>query len=99
MKSSIKIFYASLLTLGILFQAGCSKQEGHSNVLNLYIWSDYISDKILNEFSAQTGIKVHFDTYDSNEALLAKLQSGVSDYDIIVPSDYTVKVMISEKLL
>jgi spermidine/putrescine-binding protein len=67
--------------------------------LNIYIWSDYLSDEIIQSFTKKTGVKVQYDTYDSNEALLEKLQSGVSDYDLVVPSDYMVKILISEKLV
>src|SRR5690349_6663913 len=66
--------------------------------LNIYIWSAYRPQEVLDEFSKRTSIPVNFDLYDSNEALLEKLQSGVADYDIVVPSDYMVRIMISEKL-
>jgi len=79
--------------------SGCSKQEEDPNILNIYIWSDYLSKNTLTKYTAKTGIKANFDTYDSNEALLEKLQSGVADYDIIVPSDYMVRIMISENLI
>ena len=49
--------------------------------------------------ATSTGIKVNFDLYDSNEALLEKLQSGVADYDLVVPSDYMVKILVAEKLI
>lgn len=67
--------------------------------LNIFIWSAYLPQEVLDEFKARTGIQANFDTYDSNEALLEKLQSGVADYDIVVPSDYTVKIMVEGKLL
>ncbi|MBM3887518.1 MAG: spermidine/putrescine ABC transporter substrate-binding protein [Verrucomicrobia bacterium] len=67
--------------------------------LNLYIWSNYITQELLDRFAAQTGIKVRFDTYDSNEAILEKLRSGVSDYDVVVPSDYLVRILIKQGLL
>lgn len=67
--------------------------------LNIYIWSAYLPQEVIDEFSNRTGIKVHFDLYDSNEALLEKLQSGVADYDLVVPSDYMVRILIAEKLI
>ena len=67
--------------------------------LNIYIWSAYLPQEVIDKFAAQTGIKVNFDLYDSNEALLEKLQSGVADYDVVVPSDYMVKILIAEKLI
>jgi spermidine/putrescine-binding protein len=94
--SRLVLFLASLFSL--LSLTACKQSEDHNN-LNIYIWSDYLSKDTLTKFTARTGIHVNFDTYDSNEALLEKLQSGVANYDIIVPSDYMVRVMIKEKLL
>ncbi|MEI6361967.1 MAG: extracellular solute-binding protein [Actinomycetes bacterium] len=67
--------------------------------LNLYNWTDYISPDLLKRFEKETGIKVNLDNYDSNETLLAKLQAGGANYDVIVPSDYMVKQMIELGLL
>jgi spermidine/putrescine-binding protein len=67
--------------------------------VNIYIWTNYLPADVIADFEKKTGIKATVDTYDSNEALLAKLQSGVADYDIVVPSDYMLKVMIPEGLL
>ena len=67
--------------------------------LNLYNWTDYISPDLLKRFESETGIKVKLDTFDSNETLLAKLQAGGANYDVIVPSDYMVKQMIELGLL
>ncbi|MCF8554890.1 MAG: hypothetical protein K9F93_02185, partial [Candidatus Nanopelagicales bacterium] len=61
-----------------------------SGVVNLYNWTDYIDPALLDKFEAETGIEVILDTFDSNETLLAKLQSGATGYDIIMPSDYMV---------
>ncbi|MCX5662442.1 MAG: spermidine/putrescine ABC transporter substrate-binding protein [Planctomycetota bacterium] len=70
-----------------------------SGVLNLYIWSEYIPPAVLEEFTKRTGVKVNVDNYDSNETLLQKLQSGVVDYDLCVPTDYMIKILIEQKLL
>ncbi|HEX7967259.1 MAG TPA: extracellular solute-binding protein, partial [Stellaceae bacterium] len=55
-------------------------------VLNIYNWSDYIGDDTVSRFEAETGIKVNYDVYDSNEVLEAKLLAGHSGYDLVVPS-------------
>lgn len=55
-------------------------------VVNVYNWSDYVDPKVLDEFTKETGIKVVYDTYDSNETLEAKLLAGRSGYDIVAPS-------------
>ncbi|MBI5684306.1 MAG: spermidine/putrescine ABC transporter substrate-binding protein [Verrucomicrobia bacterium] len=67
--------------------------------LNVYIWTNYITQELLSQFTAQTGIKVRFDVYDSNEAVLEKLASGASDYDIVVPTDYMVRILAKQGLL
>lgn len=67
--------------------------------LNLYNWTDYISPELLKRFESETGIKVNLDNFDSNETMLAKLQAGGANYDVIVPSDYMVKQMIELQLL
>ncbi|MFM9134367.1 MAG: spermidine/putrescine ABC transporter substrate-binding protein, partial [bacterium] len=67
--------------------------------LNLYNWTDYISPALLKRFESETGITVNLDNYDSNETLLAKLQAGGANYDVIVPSDYMVAQMVELGLL
>src|SRR3984893_12202212 len=54
--------------------------------LNVYNWSDYIAPDTIPQFTAETGIKVTYDVYDGNEVLEAKLLSGRSGYDVVVPS-------------
>jgi len=67
--------------------------------LFLYTWTNYYPPDLLNKFTQETGIKVTMDGYDSNETALAKLQAGGAGYDLVVPSDYMVKIMIQEGLL
>ena len=54
--------------------------------VNVYNWSDYIAEDQLKAFAAETGIKVNYTTYDSNEILDAKLRAGRSGYDVVVPT-------------
>jgi putrescine transport system substrate-binding protein len=55
-------------------------------VVNVYNWSDYIDPKVLEQFTAETGIKVNYDVFDSNEVLETKLLAGNTGYDVVVPS-------------
>ena len=55
-------------------------------VVNVYNWSDYIDTTVLEDFTKETGIKVNYDVFDSNELLQTKLLSGKSGYDVVVPS-------------
>ena len=68
-------------------------------VLNVYNWSDYIADDTIKNFEKETGIKVNYDNYDSNEVLMAKLVAGNSGYDIVVPSSHFAKQQIEAGLL
>ena len=54
--------------------------------LNVYNWSDYIAEDTIANFEAETGIKVTYDVYDSNEVLEAKMLAGSSGYDVVVPT-------------
>jgi spermidine/putrescine transport system substrate-binding protein len=67
--------------------------------LNLYNWADYVAEGTVPGFQKQTGIKVTQDFYSSNEDLLAKLQAGGTGYDVIVPSDYMVAIMIKSDVV
>lgn len=70
-----------------------------SKELHFYNWTDYIDPDILTAFEQEYGVKVVMDLYDANEDMIAKVRSGNSGYDIVVPSDYAVDTMIQEKLL
>ena len=93
----IKIKFWVLLTILAIVLTACG--QGKSTEVNLYAWSEYIPQALLDGFTNETGIKVNYDTYSSNEELMAKLQAGASGYDVIIPSDYTVTIMINQKLL
>lgn len=67
--------------------------------LNLYSWSEYFPKPVLQGFTAKTGIKVNLIIFSSNEELLEKIASGVVSYDVIVPSDYAVELLIARKQL
>jgi len=67
--------------------------------LNLFNWDDYMSPGVKKSFQKTTGIAVNETYYDSNETLLAKLKLGATGYDVIVPSDYMVHIMIMSKLV
>jgi putrescine transport system substrate-binding protein len=78
MKSIILV----LLGLALISCANPSDEK----VVNVYNWSDYIDRSLLNEFTAETGIKVVYDVYDSNDVLETKLLAGHSNYDVVVPT-------------
>lgn len=67
--------------------------------LNLFAWSEYVPQSVLDGFTKATGIDVNYETYASNEEMLAKLLSGAASYDLVQPSEYTVEAMVKEKML
>src|SRR5712664_3730085 len=74
-----------LAVLALLLVAAAAPAFGQGQV-NVYNWSDYIAETELKTFEKQTGIKVNYTTYDSNEILDAKLKTGRSGYDVVVPT-------------
>ncbi len=78
------------LLLGACSPSTPSHTAGAANagerVVNVYNWFDYIKPELLRQFQAQTGIQVHYDVFDSNETLAAKLLAGHSGYDVVFPS-------------
>lgn len=83
--------------MALALMAGSAAAEGE---LVLYHWFEYIPAELLEKFTTETSIKVTMDTYDSNEAMLASLKAGgMGTYDLAVPTDYMVSIMIGEGLL
>jgi spermidine/putrescine transport system substrate-binding protein len=67
--------------------------------LYFFNWGDYIDLETLAQFEAEYGVRVIYDTYDSNEDLIARVRVGNSGYDVVAPSDYAVQIMIEEELV
>ena len=68
-------------------------------VVNVCSWGEYIDEDLITEFEEQTGIRVNYQTTDSNETLYSLLKSGGADYDVVVPSDYMISQLIEEGML
>ncbi|MCP5491725.1 MAG: extracellular solute-binding protein [Chlamydiales bacterium] len=74
-----------------------SKSE---STLNVFTWGDIFTEELIHDFEKETGIKVHLNFYDSNEELLVKLKSmRGKGHDLIIPSDYAVKILIEEEMI
>ncbi|MFG6079182.1 spermidine/putrescine ABC transporter substrate-binding protein [Paracoccus litorisediminis] len=84
------------IALALALAAGSAHAEGN---LALYNWGDYINPDILTKFTQETGIKVTLDTYSSNEEMLAKIQAGAADYDVVFPSVHMNDIMLKLGLL
>jgi putrescine transport system substrate-binding protein len=82
----MKKFGKTLLALSLMGVVAAAAQAD-DKVLHVYNWSDYIAPDTISKFEAESGIKVVYDVFDSNETLEAKLLAGKSGYDIVVPSN------------
>src|SRR5260370_30000175 len=67
-----------------------------TEVLNLFCWSEYVPQSVIEAFTRETGVKVNVENYDSNEKMLAKLLAGAAKYDLIQPSEYVVESLIKQ---
>ncbi|HJS20841.1 MAG TPA: spermidine/putrescine ABC transporter substrate-binding protein [Anaerolineales bacterium] len=77
----------------------CGDRSQLAEEIFLYSWVEYIDPAIMEQFQEECGVKVTETNFDSNETLLATLQAGGADYDIVVPSDYMVQIMVAEGML
>lgn len=94
---------ACLATIGLcLLLAACTRSGSSPDavpVLQYFTWSDYVSQDLIRTFEQREHVRVSVDTFSSNEELLAKLQSGADGYDVAVPSDFMVAIMMQLGLL
>lgn len=67
--------------------------------LNLFAWSEYVPQEVIDGFTKETGIKVNYETYASNEEMLSKLLAGSTKYDLIQPSEYTIEALVKQNKL
>lgn len=103
MKKSLALLTASALSLSLVL-SGCGSTTSDSGsasngVVNVYNWGVYIDESVLDEFTAQTGIKVNYNTFESNESMYGVLKNEGASYDVVIPSDYMISRMIEEDML
>ncbi len=85
---------AFIASVGVLSYA-----TGSRPVVNVCSWGEYIDEDLITQFEEQTGIRVNYQTAESNEALYSLLKSGGADYDVVVPSDYMIGRLLAEDML
>ncbi|MCJ8009795.1 PotD/PotF family extracellular solute-binding protein [Lederbergia wuyishanensis] len=93
------IFIISFALMYLTSHMNSSQGYTSGNVLNVYNWGDYIDPDLIKKFEKETGIKVIYETFDSNEAMMTKISQGGTSYDISVPSEYAISKMKEENLL
>jgi putrescine transport system substrate-binding protein len=87
------------MVAGVMATTAGTARADEEKILNVYNWSDYIADDTIKNFEKETGIKVRYDLFDSNEVLHAKLVAGKTGYDIVVPSANWGRLQIDGGLL
>lgn len=97
----MKRFYVLLsLLLCIAVSLPCALAEEEEKVLNVFTWEGYFDENTLAQFEEETGIRVNYSVFASNEEMLLKLQSGnQGDYDLILASDYAISTLRKDGLL
>ena len=93
MKKVLSLILAAVLIL-LPFSAFAAKET-----ITVYNWGDYIDPDVIYQFEEETGIRVIYETFETNEDMYTKLSKAKASYDVICPSDYMVERMIREKLL
>ncbi|HEY2420122.1 MAG TPA: ABC transporter substrate-binding protein [Neobacillus sp.] len=103
MNKLFRVFLAVALVSAVLLyvtnRLNSSQGYSSSNTLTIYNWGDYIDEELIKRFEKETGIKVIYETFDSNEAMMTKIQQGGTTYDVAVPSEYMIEKMRQEHLL
>lgn len=88
-----------LASISLFLLCGLAPVDAAERVVNIFNWSDYIDPGVLADFTRETGIKVVYDTYDSNEMLEARMLAGATGYDVIVPSGPLLQRLIQAGVL
>lgn len=96
----MKRIFALVLSMMLLAAMAVPAMAEEEKVVNLFTWATYVDDQTLANFEAETGIKVNYSYFNSNEEMMAKLQqNGGSEYDVILASDYALATLREQNLL
>lgn len=108
MIKGLRLFVTLALVFGAAtgLLAGCgSGGDGQTaggeeeKVLNVFNWSEYLPQEVLDNFEQETGIKVNYTTFSSQEEMIAKIEAGGANYDVIVPTNYSVEGLVARDML
>jgi len=98
LKKAISIVLVLAVVFGLVL-SGCGNKTKSAGEVNVYNWGEYIDESIFADFEKETGIKVNYSTYPSNETMYSVLSTGGASYDVIIPSDYMISRLIEEDML
>ena len=99
MQATIAIVIVCALLFLTSSQMQSSGNKGSKDSITVYNWGEYIDPDLIDRFEKETGIKVVYETFDSNEAMMTKVQQGGSAYDVAMPSEYAIEKMKEDGLL
>lgn len=103
MKEIIRAALAILLVSGILLYAVNTLQKSSTTVgggsISVYNWGEYIDPELIEQFEEETNISVVYETFDSNESMMTKIEQGGTTYDVVMPSEYAIEKMKETDLL
>ncbi len=95
-----KALVITLMLCAMLTLFGCGKDSaGENGEVIVYNWGEYIDPETIEMFEAETGIKVVYDEYETNEIMFPKVEAGATAYDVLCPSDYMIQKLIEHDLL
>lgn len=97
MKKYLCFVLSFVVVLSLL--TGCGSGSGGNDEVIVFNWGEYIDPETLSLFEKETGIKVVYEEFDTNETMYPKVETGASAYDVICPSDYMIQKMIDNDLL
>jgi spermidine/putrescine transport system substrate-binding protein len=103
MKSIVRLFVgvfaAAFALMYVTSLLNSSQGYTGGNTLTIYNWGDYIDPELITEFEEQSGLKVIYQTFDSNEAMMTKVAQGGTTFDVAIPSEYAISKMKEDDLL
>lgn len=98
-RAFIAVFVVSFALLFWIRELNASEGYSGDKTISVYNWGDYIDEDLIAKFEEETGYKVIYSTFDSNEAMIAKINQGGTHYDVVVPSEYAIQKMLNDDLL
>ena len=99
MKKTVALLLTLSLAVLPLTACGSASSSGSNGEVVVYNWGEYIDPDTISMFEEETGIKVIYDEFETNEIMFPKIEAGASKYDVVCPSDYMIKKMIENDLL
>lgn len=98
-KKALSAVVVSLMVFGAGFIIFGNVGQTEKEVLNLFNWSEFLPQSVVEQFEKEYNVKVNYATFSSNEEMLAKLMGGNIPYDLVVTSDYAIEIMIKQNLI